>query len=58
MGRVNSFQRLQYAFELGCDSVDGSGFSMFPDTYIPKFLRYLERPQMSLGLTGRHEETI
>lgn len=50
MGRVNSFQRIQYAFEIGCDSVDGTQFSMFPDTYIPKFLRYLENPQTAFDL--------
>ena len=27
MGRVNSFKRLQMAYEMGCHSVDGSGFS-------------------------------
>jgi hypothetical protein len=27
MGRVNSFKRLQLAYEMGCLSVDGSGFS-------------------------------
>jgi hypothetical protein len=42
MGRVNTLKRIKYAFELNCDSIDGSGFSMFPDTYIPKTLKYLE----------------
>lgn len=45
MGRVNSLKRVQYAFEIGCDSVDGTQFSMFSETYLPKFLRYLESPQ-------------
>jgi hypothetical protein len=31
-GRVNTKQRFRYAFELGCDSVDGSGFSRWPDS--------------------------
>lgn len=48
MGRVNSWDRIQYAYEIGCNSVDGSGFSMFPDTYIPKFLNYLKNPQIDL----------
>lgn len=30
MGRVNTARRLKYAAALGCDSVDGSGWSRFP----------------------------
>lgn len=48
MGRVNSFQRIQYAKDIGCDSIDGSGFSMFPDQKIPETLRFLENGQMAL----------
>jgi len=29
MGRVNSRRRIQYASDVGCDSVDGSGFVRF-----------------------------
>ncbi len=29
MGRVNSHRRLRYAASIGCDSVDGSGYSQF-----------------------------
>ncbi len=31
MGRCNSIRRLEYAYHLGCDSVDGSGYSRFGD---------------------------
>lgn len=48
MGRVNSFKRLAYAREIGCDSVDGTGYSMFPDTHIPKALKFLESEQVSM----------
>lgn len=41
MGRVNTHRRLRYAQSLGCDSVDGTAFSMFSDTYIPAALRML-----------------
>lgn len=41
MGRVNSVRRIQQAQSWGCDSVDGTSFSMFSDTYIPKALRLL-----------------
>ena len=43
MGRVNSKKRIQYAISIGCDSVDGSGYSMFPDTNIPKGLAVLNQ---------------
>lgn len=50
MGRVNTRQRFRYAWELGCDSVDGSGFSMFPDTRIPMAIRWgdelIQQPSM------------
>ena len=32
MGRVNSKKRYHYAHSIGCQSVDGSTFSWFPDT--------------------------
>jgi hypothetical protein len=42
MGRVNTRQRFRYAMEIGCDTADGSGFSMFPSTRIPMALRWLD----------------
>jgi hypothetical protein len=42
MGRVNSIRRLDVAYAWGCDSVDGSGMSMFPRAHIPRFLRHLK----------------
>jgi hypothetical protein len=42
MGRVNTFARFRHAFELGCDSVDGSGFSKWPAN-IKLGLRWLRR---------------
>ena len=41
MGRVNSRKRLRYAHSLGCDSVDGTSFSMFTDTHLPWALELL-----------------
>lgn len=35
-GRVNGRRRYELALKSGCDSIDGTGFSMFPDTNIPK----------------------
>ena len=34
MGRVNSIRRLRYAERIGCQSVDGTGFSRFPDVML------------------------
>lgn len=39
-GRVNSRTRIRYAAEIGCDSIDGSGFSKWPDEKIAKGLRW------------------
>jgi hypothetical protein len=54
MGRVNTLRRMRWAFEHGCDSVDGSGFSTWPDTRIPRALAWLahlhEQPLLSLGV--------
>jgi hypothetical protein len=35
MGRVNSRRRLNYARLIGCDSIDGTQFSMFRDRWLP-----------------------
>lgn len=50
MGRVNSVQRIRYAQAIGCDSVDGTQFSRFADTYIPKFLAWIGNTQEGLAL--------
>jgi hypothetical protein len=42
VGRVNSFKRAKWFYDLGVDSIDGSGFSMFPDKKIPRALRHLK----------------
>lgn len=43
MGRVNSRERLRIAYDLGCDSVDGTGWSRFPDHYLRRDIPYLDR---------------
>jgi len=35
-GRVNSQRRYALAMQAGCDSIDGTGFSRYPDINIPK----------------------
>jgi hypothetical protein len=49
MGRVNTEQRIQYAEAIGCDSIDGSSFSMFANTHIPWAMAKLENPQQSFN---------
>lgn len=50
MGRVNSVTRVRYAQSIGCDSIDGTQFSMFSDTYIPKFLDWIGNRQGGMAL--------
>lgn len=42
MGRVNSQKRLRYAYQLGCDSVDGTGYSKYNKKELLKALQYVE----------------
>ena len=48
VGRVNSLRRITHFDALGADSVDGGQFSMFPDTYIPRYLDRLAVQQLGL----------
>lgn len=43
MGRVNSLRRMRAAFDMGCDSVDGSSMSMFGDKYIGRFAAWIRQ---------------
>jgi hypothetical protein len=45
VGRVNRQRRTRWAFDAGADSIDGTGFSRWPDTLLPGAVRYLERLQ-------------
>ena len=42
MGRVNSQKRLRYAYQLGCDSIDGTGYSKYNKKELLKCLEYVE----------------
>jgi hypothetical protein len=39
MGRVNSLRRLAYAAAIGCDSIDGTQWVRFRDTYLRQGLQ-------------------
>lgn len=41
MGRVNTRRRFRAAHDAGADSVDGTAFSMYPDTHIPRAIQWL-----------------
>lgn len=45
MGRVNSFLRIRQAIAAGCDSFDGGSASMFGETYIPRYCRFIDHCQ-------------
>lgn len=45
VGRINSMYRIGHFDQLPVDSFDGGQFSMFPDTYIPKYLDRLKYQQ-------------
>jgi hypothetical protein len=49
VGRCNSFVRIRAAMAMGADSTDGSQFSWWPDRYIPKGLRWIQRATRELG---------
>jgi hypothetical protein len=43
MGRVNSLRRMRVAYEIGCDSCDGSSASRWGDKYTMQYPRWLGR---------------
>lgn len=43
VGRVNSLRRLRAAYDLGADSVDGTGMSRWGDVHLAKFCRWAEQ---------------
>jgi hypothetical protein len=50
MGRVNTRRRIRFAQSIGCDSVDGSSFSMFRRTHLPWALQMCESRQLALAV--------
>lgn len=51
-GRVNGKRRYELALKAGADSIDGSGFSMYPDATIPRVARWdaaiAQQPELGL----------
>lgn len=54
MGRVNSYRRARYAFEIGCSSVDGSGWAQFKTSMRPRWTRLMA--DIEAGKVRRMEE--
>jgi hypothetical protein len=50
VGRVNGRRRYELMQRAGADSLDGTGFSMFPDTNIPKVDEWKEQIQQQPSL--------
>lgn len=48
MGRVNTRRRVRYAASIGCDSVDGTNFSMYRRTNLPWALEIAASEQMRM----------
>lgn len=42
-GRVNSWKRIAYSHQIGCDSVDGTYVRYGPSTNYPRFKTWIER---------------
>ena len=42
MGRVNSQKRMRYAYQLGCDSIDGTGYSKYNKKELLRALQYVD----------------
>lgn len=55
-GRVNGKRRYELAVKAGADSIDGTGFSMAPDTNIPKVCQWHgeieQQPELELERRG------
>lgn len=52
MGRVNTERRWRYAEAIGCDSVDGSGFSRWPDEMFRRWSNWTARREQQPALMG------
>lgn len=53
-GRVTTLRRLQAAFDMGCDSVDGSNWSRMSDKFLRWGVRFLAHLHRQLTLFGGH----
>jgi hypothetical protein len=59
MGRVNSLRRLTYAASIGCDSIDGTQWVRFRDTYLRQGLHACAAgQQLRLPTTPQPPSTI
>jgi hypothetical protein len=48
VGRVNTLRRARLMDALGADSIDGTAFSKFSDTYLPQMLKHLTVQQRGM----------
>lgn len=52
MGRVNTLDRVRYARDIGCDTIDGTAYSRWGDIFIPRCLDVLEEAMHTTGSCG------
>jgi hypothetical protein len=59
MGRVNSVKRIAYAAEIGCDSIDGTGWMRWRNIHLPTGLQAVSAPpQVALPGLDRDSPTL
>jgi hypothetical protein len=51
-GRVNSRKRLRHAREIGCDTIDGTSISTWPDVFFPRMLRWSREAERDFPREG------
>lgn len=56
IGRVNTYQRLRWAEDIGADSVDGTGFFRGDKNQLAGLIEFFERKQEKLGLEFQGRE--
>jgi hypothetical protein len=57
MGRVNSGRRIRYASEIGCDSIDGTKYSRWPDRFIPEGIQDMKTAKLG-AQTGMYPPSL
>jgi hypothetical protein len=52
MGRVNSARRIRYAAAIGCDSIDGTGWTGWRDANLDRGVRAAQAAGAQLSITN------
>lgn len=57
VGRVNSLRRLRAAYDLGADSVDGTGMSRWGDVWLARFCEWAKGLERQPTLYAEDDRT-